>query len=112
MLSKINEILRSILKKGLTLLGFYIIIFNAPTEITAIGAGTEKYSSGRRGAPAKGVVRVTGARVQISPSPPKTIGHSKNARLFLEGAARFELSQFRLAKLMILRRRAAIEADV
>ena len=30
----------------------------------------EKYSSGRRGAPAKGVDRVTGARVQISPSPP------------------------------------------
>ena len=37
---------------------------------------------------------------------------TKNARLFLEGAARFELFQFRLAKLMILRRRAAIEADV
>ena len=31
---------------------------------------TEKYSRGRRGAPAKGVGRVTGARVQISPSPP------------------------------------------
>ena len=29
------------------------------------------YSRGRRGAPAKGVGRVTGARVQISPSPPK-----------------------------------------
>ena len=42
------------------------------------GAGTtsyrqiitlEKYSSGRRGAPAKGIGRVTGARVQIPPSP-------------------------------------------
>ena len=32
--------------------------------------GTEMYSRGRRGAPAKGVGRVTGARVQISPSPP------------------------------------------
>ncbi len=31
----------------------------------------EMYSRGRRGAPAKGVGRVTGARVQISPSPPK-----------------------------------------
>ena len=31
---------------------------------------TEKYSRGRRGAPAKGVGRATGARVQISPSPP------------------------------------------
>lgn len=31
----------------------------------------EKYSSGRRGAPAKGVGRVTGARVQIPLSPPR-----------------------------------------
>ena len=31
---------------------------------------SEKYSRGRRGAPAKGVGRATGARVQISPSPP------------------------------------------
>ena len=30
----------------------------------------EKYSRGRRGAPAKGIGRETGARVQISPSPP------------------------------------------
>ena len=30
----------------------------------------EKYSRGRRGAPAKGVGRATGARVQIPPSPP------------------------------------------
>ena len=30
---------------------------------------TEKYSRGRRGAPAKGVGRVTGARVQIPLSP-------------------------------------------
>ena len=34
----------------------------------------EKYSSGRRGAPAKGIGRVTGARVQIPPSPLSTIG--------------------------------------
>ena len=31
----------------------------------------ENYSSGWRGAPAKGVGRVTGARVQIPDSPPK-----------------------------------------
>ena len=31
----------------------------------------EKYSRGRRGAPAKGVGRVTGAKVQILSSPPK-----------------------------------------
>ena len=30
----------------------------------------EKYSRGRRGAPAKGVGRETAARVQIPPSPP------------------------------------------
>ena len=30
----------------------------------------EQYSRGWRGAPAKGVDRVTGARVQISPAPP------------------------------------------
>ena len=35
---------------------------------------TEMYSRGRRGAPAKGVGRVTGARVQISPSPPTKNG--------------------------------------
>ena len=34
---------------------------------------TEKYSRGRRGAPAKGVDRATGARVQIPPSPFKKI---------------------------------------
>ena len=32
----------------------------------------EDYSSGWRGAPAKGVGRVTGARVQIPDPPPKT----------------------------------------
>ena len=30
---------------------------------------SEKYSRGRRGAPAKGVGRATGARVQIPPAP-------------------------------------------
>ena len=32
---------------------------------------TEKYSRGRRGAPAKGVGWETAARVQIPPSPPR-----------------------------------------
>ena len=32
---------------------------------------------GRRGAPAKGVGRVTGARVRISPSPPQVHRNSK-----------------------------------
>ena len=34
-------------------------------------SGMEKYSSGWRGAPAKGVGRLRGARVQIPPSPLK-----------------------------------------
>ena len=33
-------------------------------------SGMKKYSRGRRGAPAKGIGRETGARVQIPPSPP------------------------------------------
>ena len=37
----------------------------------------EKYSRGRRGAPAKGVGRVTVARVQIPPSPPKALAFCK-----------------------------------
>ena len=42
-----------------------------PLAMLAIARiGTEMYSRGRRGAPAKGVGRVTVARVQISPSPP------------------------------------------
>ena len=47
-------------------------------------ASMEMYSSGRRGAPAKGVGRVTGARVQISPSPP-----TKNALLSTKTKVRF-----------------------
>ena len=38
---------------------------------TLVAYFLEKYSSGRRGAPAKGVGRVTGAEVQIFSSPPK-----------------------------------------
>ena len=45
---------------------FLRIEFNTLTE-----PRLEKYSSGRRGAPAKGVGRVTVARVQIPQSPPK-----------------------------------------
>ena len=37
---------------------------------TLVAYFKEKYSSGRRGAPAKGVGRVTGAEVQIFSSPP------------------------------------------
>ena len=37
----------------------------------------EKYSSGRRGAPAKGIGRVTGARVQIPPSPFEVLNFEK-----------------------------------
>ncbi len=39
---------------------------------------------GRRGAPAKGVGRVTGARVRISPSPPKRLHNIDAARKNLD----------------------------
>ena len=42
-----------------------ILFLTNHMEITT----TEKYSRGRRGAPAKGVGRATGARVQIPPAP-------------------------------------------
>ena len=51
---------------------FLRIEFNTLTE-----PRLEKYSSGRRGAPAKGVGRVTVARVQIPPSPPKETNKAK-----------------------------------
>ena len=35
------------------------------------------YSRGRRGAPAKGIGRVTGARVQIPPSPFEVLNFEK-----------------------------------
>ena len=38
-------------------------------HVRDINIPLEKYSSGRRGAPAKGIGRETGARVQIPPSP-------------------------------------------
>ena len=40
-------------------------------NIELISSDLEKYSRGRRGAPAKGVGRLRGARVQIPPSPLK-----------------------------------------
>ena len=40
----------------------------------------EKYSRGRRGAPAKGVGRVTGARVQIPLSPFSLQDKEKNVK--------------------------------
>ena len=39
------------------------------TQVMDIAKYPEKYSSGRRGAPAKGIDRLRGARVQIPPSP-------------------------------------------
>ena len=41
------------------------------TQFNKNQLSTEKYSRGRRGAPAKGVGRETVARVQIPPSPPR-----------------------------------------
>ena len=48
----------------------------------------EKYSSGRRGAPAKGIGRETGAGVQIPPSPDVIINANTNQYL-LEGVRIF-----------------------
>ena len=42
----------------------------------------EKYSRGRRGAPAKGIGRVTGARVQIPPSPFEVFEFLKKVKNF------------------------------
>lgn len=50
-------------------------IFFRPVQIN--GFGLEKYPSGRRGSPAKGVGRETVARVQIPPSPPKKSGWNR-----------------------------------
>ena len=45
----------------------------------------EKYSRGRRGAPAKGVGRVTGAKVQILSSPPKMLNAQSGVEHFSFG---------------------------
>ena len=42
--------------------------YDAGDNFTAKNVSSEKYSRGRRGAPAKGIGRETGARVQIPPS--------------------------------------------
>ena len=52
------------------------------TESSFANFALEKYSRGRRGAPAKGVGRETGARVQIPPSPPEKAPH-EGAGLFV-----------------------------
>ena len=54
----------------------------------------EKYSRGRRGAPAKGVGRETGARVQIPPSPPEQpLGFFERLLFFAkESIKRWELN--------------------
>ena len=58
----------------------------------------EKYSSGRRGAPAKGVGVLKRARVQIPPSPPrKRLKSSDFGRFF------FVFNVFRRKKLRLLR---------
>ena len=55
----------------------------------------EKYSRGRRGAPAKGVGRETGARVQIPPSPPE-INTLIGVFIFLKLSAKSEYLIFRI----------------
>ena len=57
----------SFLGKDLTNRSFSDIMLQVSAETGVYS--TQKYSSGRRGAPAKGIGRETGARVQIPPSP-------------------------------------------
>ena len=54
--------------ESLPLRHFYIM--RVAVVVRQQPSSMEKYSRGRRGAPAKGVGRETGARVQIPPSPP------------------------------------------
>ena len=54
--------MRQVIRNNLITLGSHNLI---------IIVNSEKYSRGRRGAPAKGVGRATGARVQIPLSPLK-----------------------------------------
>ena len=49
------------------------IVYNQIAKLNDTSANTEKYSRGRRGAPAKGVGWATAARVQIPLSPPNKI---------------------------------------
>ena len=58
----------------------------------------EKYSSGRRGAPAKGVDRVSGAGVQIPPSPFKRKENENNLKKLLTSAFRFDIISNALAR--------------
>ena len=69
-----KNIWKKYVKNGLTSITNSCIIATAPENQAFFGAvlwkyNTEKYSRGRRGAPAKGVGRATGARVQIPLSP-------------------------------------------
>ena len=67
--SKMQYYFNVFFQKLLTKVKKIVIIFRQAKKRRS--ASMEKYSRGRRGAPAKGVGRVTGARVQISPSPPE-----------------------------------------
>ena len=67
--SKIEVYLNVFFQKLLTKAKKIVIIFRQAKKRRS--ASMEKYSRGRRGAPAKGVGRVTGAKVQILSSPPK-----------------------------------------
>lgn len=61
------------------------------------------YSRGRRGAPAKGVGRVTGARVQISPSPPAKKDTARCPFLLAKMVGLAEISELRRIALILHR---------
>ena len=73
----LRELFQAFFKKHLTNAIRCSIIYCVSSANGRSRRYTEMYSRGRRGAPAKGVGRVTGARVQISPSPPTKKAHRK-----------------------------------
>ena len=72
---------------------------------------SEKYSRGRRGAPAKGVGRETGARVQIPLSP--FSAYALKCIIKMDGGFRkqLELKKFKLFFLCIMHKEEGEEND-
>ena len=83
------------IKKALTTLSVEVIIILA---LRVKSSYSEKYSRGRRGAPAKGVGRVTGARVQIPLSPLKKNGDFTKKLPFLFAFRRTDFQLFKKNK--------------
>ena len=88
---KIEVYLNVFFQKLLTKAKKIVIIFRQAKKRRS--ASMEKYSRGRRGAPAKGVGRVTGAKVQILSSPPTKRTPSRCPFLLVEDLNRAPRAQ-------------------